>query len=96
MDVKRRKCNVVMLSQHAVGRAYERLPGIKLQRIRSAVRHALADSLCKGAKVDWDGAVHVEMTNLEAFAVCHPMLFGGWAVRTIYLEGEEYEEEESQ
>lgn len=80
------KCNNVYLSDHAKLRLRQRAPQMKQRRVWSKIKRKISEAQRRGAKPDWDGAVHVRFEE-ELWAVCYPMLEGGWEVATIIREG---------
>ncbi len=85
---KRQTLPRVTLSPHAKDRARERISErVKLASVRGKLMHRLPDTLRGGASTDYDGAVHVRIED-NIWAVCYPMLEGGWMVSTIYRKGE--------
>jgi hypothetical protein len=86
---KRQTLPRVMLSPHAKDRARERIgERVKMASVRGKLMQRLPDTLRSGAHTDWDGAVHVRIES-NIWAVCYPMLEGGWMVSTIYRQGED-------
>ena len=82
------KCNQIILSSHAQFRLAERAPNIKPYRARSRIQRRITEEQKRGITPDWDGAVQVKFKKFPAlWAICYPMLVGGWAVATIFREG---------
>ena len=80
---QRLKCNNVYLSDHANLRLSQRAPKMRLLQARGKIRRKIADVQRRGARPDWDGAVHVKFDE-GLWAVCYPSFMGGWIVKTIY------------
>ena len=82
------KCNRIVFTDHASCRLGTRCPGMKLGTARSKIQHKIAEAQRRGVKTDWDGAVQIKFWQVPAlWAICYPMLVGGWAVATIFREG---------
>ena len=78
----------VFVSDHALQRYRERAAPATRRAVRKRVARHLLAALRAGLQPDPAGAVHVEIGD-GLWAVCAPMLQGGWAVVTVYVPGEE-------
>lgn len=83
--MKRRNQPTVTFHPHAIQRARERLPGVKLERLRGWVINCLPGALMDGVKVRPNGSIRVRL-GPGVWVACVPRVYGGWEVLTVVAE----------